>query len=42
MLQLGEALGKTLEEIGRMPVAEAHLWLAYFQKKAKAAPARRK
>ncbi len=36
MLQLGEALGKTLSEIGEMPVEEGYLWLAYFKRKAEA------
>lgn len=36
MLQLGEALGKSLDEIGEMPVAEAYSWLAYFKRKAAA------
>lgn len=36
MLRLGEALGKTLGEIGEIPVAEAYLWLAYFERKANA------
>jgi len=35
MHQLGEALGKTLGEIGAMPVAEFASWLAYFNRKAK-------
>lgn len=34
MHQLGEVLGKTLGEIGEMPVWEARSWVAYFHKKA--------
>lgn len=36
MHQLGEALGKTLGEIGQMPVEEAYSWVAYYKKKAAA------
>lgn len=35
MLVLGDNLGKTLDQVGAMPVAEFVLWCAYFAKKAK-------
>lgn len=36
MYQLGEILGKTLDEIGAMTVEEFNGWRAYFERKAAA------
>lgn len=34
MYQLGEALHKTLDEIGAMSVSEFNGWLAHYKRKA--------